>query len=121
MRNIKLTIEYDGTNFHGWQKQPDKRTVQEEIETVLPDFIIKKYNLMEKREALRQIHFPDDKEKLDRARFSLVFEEFFLIQLKLAVLREENNKNLQSKKLYFKYNLLHYICQEKTYKRIFIQ
>lgn len=35
MRNIKLTIEYDGTNFYGWQKQPDKRTVQEEIETAL--------------------------------------------------------------------------------------
>ena len=67
-----------------------------EIETVLPDFIIKKYNLMEKRDALKQIHFPDNKESLDRARFSLVFEEFFLIQLKLAILREENNKNLQS-------------------------
>lgn len=67
-----------------------------EIETVLPNFIIKKYNLLEKKVALRQIHFPDDKEMLDRARFTLVFEEFFLIQLKLAILREENNKNLQS-------------------------
>ena len=67
-----------------------------EIETVLPDFLIKKYNLMEKKEALRQIHFPDTKEKLDIARFSLVFEEFFLIQLKLALIREENNKNLAS-------------------------
>ena len=71
-------------------------TYESEIETVLPDFIIKKYDLLEKKVALRQIHFPDSKEMLDRARFSLVFEEFFLIQLKLAVLREENNKNLQS-------------------------
>lgn len=68
----------------------------EEIETVLPDCLLKKYNIMEKREALKQIHFPDNKENLDRARFSLVFEEFFLIQLKLALLREENNKNLSS-------------------------
>lgn len=22
MRNIKLTIEYDGSDFNGWQKQP---------------------------------------------------------------------------------------------------
>ncbi|MBO5739247.1 ATP-dependent DNA helicase RecG [bacterium] len=67
-----------------------------EIETILPDFLIKKYHLLEKKIALRQIHFPDNKEMLDKARFTLVFEEFFLIQLKLAILREENNKNLTS-------------------------
>jgi len=35
MRNIKLTIEYDGTNYFGWQTQRDKRTVQETIEKAL--------------------------------------------------------------------------------------
>jgi len=30
-----LTIEYDGTNFSGWQRQPNARTVQGEIEAVL--------------------------------------------------------------------------------------
>ena len=74
------------------------------IETVLPEYLIKKYNLMEKSEALRQIHFPDNKDKLDIARYSLVFEEFFLIQLKLALLREENNKNLQAIPLNIKKN-----------------
>lgn len=34
-RNILLTIEYDGTNFSGWQRQPNARTVQGEIEQVL--------------------------------------------------------------------------------------
>ncbi len=32
MRNIKLIIEYDGTDFFGWQYQPNMRTVQGEIE-----------------------------------------------------------------------------------------
>jgi tRNA pseudouridine38-40 synthase len=32
MRNLKLTIRYDGTDFSGWQTQPGRRTVQETLE-----------------------------------------------------------------------------------------
>ena len=35
MRNIKLTIAYDGTEFRGWQRQENGRTVQKEIEAAL--------------------------------------------------------------------------------------
>jgi tRNA pseudouridine38-40 synthase len=31
----KLTIEYDGTDFAGWARQPEKRSVQEELERAL--------------------------------------------------------------------------------------
>jgi tRNA pseudouridine38-40 synthase len=33
--NFKLTIQYDGTNLHGWQIQGDERTVQGELTRVL--------------------------------------------------------------------------------------
>ncbi len=67
-----------------------------EIPTILPEHIIKKYNLLEKNEAIEQIHFPADNEKLNQARYTLIFEELFLIQLRLALFREENNKHISS-------------------------
>lgn len=71
-------------------------TYKQVIPTVVPGYLVKKYDLLEKKEAVEQIHFPQSMEMLERARFSLVFEELFLIQLKLAVLREENRKNNNS-------------------------
>ncbi|WP_130862958.1 tRNA pseudouridine(38-40) synthase TruA [Bacilliculturomica massiliensis] len=35
MKNVLLTISYDGTGFSGWQRQPGRRTVQGELERVL--------------------------------------------------------------------------------------
>ena len=39
MRRIKLTLEYDGTEFSGWQVQPDQRTVQGELQESLSNMM----------------------------------------------------------------------------------
>ncbi|MCI0706481.1 MAG: tRNA pseudouridine(38-40) synthase TruA [Ignavibacteriae bacterium] len=39
MQNIKLTLEYDGTNFVGWQVQPNGRSVQAELERSLQQIL----------------------------------------------------------------------------------
>jgi len=35
VRNIRLVIEYDGTNYHGWQRQENARSIQEVVEDAI--------------------------------------------------------------------------------------
>ena len=35
MRNLSMIIEYEGTHFFGWQYQPNRRTVQGELQAAL--------------------------------------------------------------------------------------
>ena len=46
MRNIKLTIEYDGKDFDGWQKQPNKLNIQGEIERAIKEITGEEINLI---------------------------------------------------------------------------
>ncbi len=61
----------------------------------LPDYILDRYQLLDKRMALLQIHFPRTREMLQKAQFRLKFEELFYIQLTLLqkrLLRMEMHK-----------------------------
>ncbi len=46
MRNIKLTIEYDGTDYVGWQRQVNGKSIQGEIESVLRNILQENINLI---------------------------------------------------------------------------
>ena len=46
MRNIKLLIEYDGTNYVGWQRQENGASVQGEIEAVLKQILQEDVNVI---------------------------------------------------------------------------
>lgn len=48
-----------------------------------------KYDLMPIKEALTNIHFPTGYDILDKARYRLVFEELFLLQMALYMLRKD--------------------------------
>lgn len=36
---LALGLEYDGTDFHGWQTQPSGKTIQDHLEAALADFV----------------------------------------------------------------------------------
>lgn len=67
-----------------------------EIINIIPDEIRERLGLLDKKTAVEQIHFPESMDILERARFTLIFEELFLVQLKLIRLRENTAKNTKS-------------------------
>lgn len=67
-----------------------------DIKNIIPDSIRERLGILDKKVAVEQIHFPNSMDMLEHARFSLIFEELFLIQLKLIRLRENTAKNISS-------------------------
>ena len=51
------------------------------IDETLPPDVIERYRLLDRREALKAIHYPDSQQQLDAARTRLKFEELFFMQL----------------------------------------
>ncbi len=54
-----------------------------ELEDMIPLAVREKYKLADKTFSINQIHFPDSAGDIERARFRLVFEELFMLQLGL--------------------------------------
>jgi ATP-dependent DNA helicase RecG len=57
------------------------------IKETLPWHIIDQYRLMSKKEAYKEIHFPENQISLSKAQFRLKFEELFYVQLRLLKLK----------------------------------
>ena len=59
------------------------------MEEILPASIIEEHELMSYDEAIRSIHFPKDRENLSAARYRLAFNELFLIQYGLMMIKKQ--------------------------------
>ena len=64
-------------------------SIDGELEETLPDYLIKKYNLLDTNTAIRQIHFPESFEMFNKARTRLAFEELLSMQLALLSLKNK--------------------------------
>lgn len=63
------------------------------IEDFLPSEIIENYDLPSLDFALRNIHFGRDKRDISRAKEKLIFDEFFMLQLGMAIMGENTEKH----------------------------
>ncbi|WP_288227518.1 ATP-dependent DNA helicase RecG [uncultured Enterococcus sp.] len=61
----------------------------------LPDYLLEKYRLMPRKQAMRAMHFPKDPKENQQAKRRVVFEEFFLFQMRMQGLKksERSEKN----------------------------
>ena len=75
------------------------------IDDWLPREIISKYNFLDLKTALKQIHFPQTKKLLNNSRNRIAFNELFLIQLKALKIKFDLSKNL-APKIIFQENLI---------------
>ncbi|MDQ0155978.1 ATP-dependent DNA helicase RecG [Robertmurraya andreesenii] len=60
----------------------------DKVEETLPQALLRKYRLPNRRDAIRMIHFPQDEQDIKQARRRFVYEEFLLFQLKMQALRK---------------------------------
>lgn len=72
---------------------------EKEIKEFMPESVLSKYKMMQRAEAVREVHFPTSVKNLQRAQARLKFEELFLIQLKL--LRANKGRKLNTKGFIF--------------------
>jgi ATP-dependent DNA helicase RecG len=70
------------------------------VEENLPEYLVKEQKLFQRKEAFRQIHFPENEQKLRLAIDRFKFEELFYIQLKL--IRTKNTRVQSNQGFVFK-------------------
>ena len=63
---------------------------------ILPEYIIEKYNLLSKYEAICEIHNPTEEILLKKARQRIKYEELFMYLLKINYLKEKLNKDTKA-------------------------
>ncbi len=77
----------------------------EQIEETLPVEYLQAYRLMNRKDAMKILHFPTGPNDLKQARRRFVYEEFFYFQLKMQALRKIERENSQGIGI-------HYVLQE---------
>lgn len=71
-------------------------TYAQHLDEVFPEEYLNSHDLWPLRQALPQVHFPLDQDSLDHARRRLVYQELFVLQLALAIRRQQQHDQQQA-------------------------
>ncbi|MGL5122660.1 MAG: tRNA pseudouridine(38-40) synthase TruA [Fusobacteriaceae bacterium] len=116
MRNIKLTYAYDGTDFLGFQRQPNSRTVQGELEKLLSKYMKEPINLTSSGRTDRGVHaFMQVSNFLTNStiplkKIQLILNSSLPIDISITAAEEVDadfNSRFSAKKRTYKYFLTH--------------
>ncbi|SCW39892.1 ATP-dependent DNA helicase RecG [Paenibacillus tianmuensis] len=83
-----------GSITQKWFRQTTKQALLQFgdlISEVLPGKLLRKYNLLPRKQAVALLHLPGSMEQGQRARRRMVYEELFLFQLKMQAYRSLNH------------------------------
>ena len=115
MRNIRLIIEYDGKDFNGWQKQPNKLNIQGEIERAIKDLTgDEKIDLIASGRTDAGVHALGQVANFKTQNESIPIEKFAL------ALNTKLKKSIRIKTAEVVDDRFHsrYTCKRKTYRYI---
>ena len=64
------------------------------IPEILPEAKVKEYGLMSRRQAIEQLHFPKNQKTYQQARQRMAYEELFLFELRMKLLKKEETADV---------------------------
>lgn len=94
----------DGISQAEMRRYVQSALVVSNLHETLPDSLIARCRLMGKEQALNEIHYPTNKKDFLAAKYRLVYEELFTLQLALLVIKQGIEKK-QKKQTYKKRDL----------------
>lgn len=86
------------------------------METLIPNYLVDKYNLLSKRDAIKNIHIPSDIVTLKKARQRIKYEELFMYMLKIRYLKQKIEEDGNSIKRNINYDKVNEFINKLPYK-----
>lgn len=91
-------------------------TYGDAITEILPQPLLEQYHLIDRKQAMWQMHFPETKEDNQKSRERLIFEEFFLFQMSMQQLRYRDKKEQPGLKIAYDLNRLKTFIQQLPFE-----